>query len=129
MKGCAAEGTRGLAAERVDNHDSRRLILVSRSSPTTRDERRQNPMVAGVLAAAAASAPTDYTRRGSRLMDQCSDGTTPHQPFDLLTNQPGHDLDVDLEPRACSLECSRAGGSDVRHTLHHDRLRLPYGTD
>src|SRR5450756_2340613 len=67
MKGCAAEGTRGLAAERVDNHDSRRLILGSRSSPTTRDERRQNPMVAGVLAAAAASAPTDYTRRGSRL--------------------------------------------------------------
>src|SRR5450756_745834 len=74
MKGCAAEGTRGLAAERVDNHDSRRLILVSRSSPTTRDERRQNPMVAGVLAAAAASAPTDYTRRGSRLVASWAPG-------------------------------------------------------
>src|SRR5664280_672081 len=62
-------------------------------------------------------------------MDQCSDLTARHPTSrSTLTNQPGHDLDVDLEPRACSLECSRAGGSDVRHTLHHDRLRLPYGT-
>src|SRR5450759_1714125 len=88
MKGCAAEGTRGLAAERVDNHDSRRLILVSRSSPTTRDERRQNPMVAGFLAAAAASAPTDYTRRGSRLVRPRSrpDLTERHSPQRHKTN-------------------------------------------
>src|SRR5674536_166317 len=40
---------------------------VYKRQPTTRDERRQNPMVAGVLAAAAARTPTDHTRRGSRL--------------------------------------------------------------
>jgi hypothetical protein len=28
-------------------------------------------------------------RSHSALMDQCSTGTTPHQPFDLLTTSPG----------------------------------------
>ena len=35
-------------------------------------------------------------------MDQCSTGTTSHQPYRLLTHRRGHDLDLGLKDRSDS---------------------------
>jgi hypothetical protein len=45
----------------------------------------------------------------SDLMDQCSNGTTSHQPSALLTRRQGHDLGVEVN--LGSGQCSPAGGS------------------
>jgi len=45
-------------------------------------------------------------------MVQCSTGTSSHQPYDLLTNHRGHDLDLDLK-KAWDAQCSPDGGSDT----------------
>jgi hypothetical protein len=45
------------------------------------------------------------------------DGTTSHQPYDLLTNQQGHDLTPGLDNQSSVSKCSPAGGSDTTLAL------------
>src|SRR4051794_32078299 len=49
-------------------------------------------------------------------MDQCSNGTTSHQSFRLLTDQGRHDLDLDLEGlRRTVLDPWRLGPTHLTH--------------